>query len=194
MHLRSLSRLAASALVLAALAAPPLASAEGAGQPFKARIATHEALSVDPSRCPFDMADPLAVRFAGQTTGRGVASHLGAVALTGADCVTPGFAFGPQGPQIVGFAFGSAASPGTFTLVAANGDRVTGNYWGRLAPASASEPIFSIQDGRYVITGGSGRFAGATGQGEVLGRLLLDQNPENRTSTGVVELVGTLAY
>ncbi len=122
-----------------------------------------------------------------------MASHLGAVALTASDCVTPRSRIGPQGPQVVGFSFGPGSDAGTFTLVAANGDRVTGAYQGVLAPASATAPLFAVQ-GHYAITGGTGRFVGATGEGDVLGQLLIDDNPQHRTASGTIEMVGTIAY
>jgi len=54
--------------------------------------------------------------------------------------------------------FLNASAVGTLVLTAANGDSVTGTYTGHAQPG----PLISITE-ETTITGGTGRFAGATG-------------------------------
>lgn len=76
----------------------------------------------------------------GQATGN--ATHLGR--------------FTVEFPHTVNFA--TARGEGTFTFTAANGDMLTADFTG----AAQAGPITSIVE-EAVITGGTGRFAGATG-------------------------------
>jgi hypothetical protein len=94
--------------------------------------------------------------FLGTTSGAGLASHLGRVAATST--------------EVLDF----TASPGRVTvrdgqlvMVAANGDELHWSYGGGgpLPDASGTTPIA----GTFVITGGTGRFAGASGGGTVEG-------------------------
>jgi hypothetical protein len=50
---------------------------------------------------------------------------------------------------------------GTFNWVAANGDSISGNFFGQLIP-TATPGIFD-NVGTTIVTGGTGRFAGASG-------------------------------
>src|SRR5829696_8599018 len=52
-----------------------------------------------------------------------------------------------------------AVTGGTFTLTTANGDKLYGVYAGQAVPAGAN----ILYDDPGVITGGTGRFAGASG-------------------------------
>lgn len=54
-----------------------------------------------------------------------------------------------------------AVTGGTFTLTAANGDALFGTYAGQAAPTG--DPTVIAFDDPGVITGGTGRFAGASG-------------------------------
>lgn len=64
----------------------------------------------------------------------------------------------PQGPA------GATYGDGRFTLSAANHDTITGTYVNRESGIDASG-LISFRDD-WTITGGTGRFAGATGHGE----------------------------
>lgn len=64
----------------------------------------------------------------------------------------------PQGPA------GATYSDGRFTLAAANDDTITGMYTNRESGTDASGLLWFLDDS--TITGGTGRFAGATGHGE----------------------------
>jgi hypothetical protein len=69
----------------------------------------------------------------------------------------------------------NASAVGTLVLTAANGDTVTGTFTGRAQPG----PLVSITE-EVTITGGTGRFAGATGS-FVIDRVF---DPGKRTTTG----------
>ena len=60
-------------------------------------------------------------------------------------------------PHIVNFA--TASGQGTFTFTAANGDTLTADFTGQ---AQTGAPIIPIVEDA-TITGGTGRFAGASG-------------------------------
>ncbi len=154
-------------LAVAAVLAAPVATAKPPdGVPFKADVAVRETLLVsDTSSCP---------ALVGKTTGQGHASHLGAVRLVAGDCVVPT----PDG----GFAFFN----GAFTFIAANGDKLTGTYAtsGLVALLPTARPDVVMLSTPYVITGGTGRFSHATGEGTLSGTLRLGP------STGAAGVVG----
>jgi hypothetical protein len=83
--------------------------------------------------------------------GTGHATHLGQFTNTQSHCLNP---------VTLQFAYGQN------TLVAANGDLVFGAYYGQLVMISpTSAAIYGIT----TTTGGTGRFAGATGGGAATG-------------------------
>ena len=73
---------------------------------------------------------------------------------------------------------------GTYEFSAANGDTLTADFIGMGTPTDV--PGVILQTETAIITGGTGRFAGATGSFEV--ERLFDRN----TLTGVGELRGTI--
>jgi hypothetical protein len=77
----------------------------------------------------------------------GVGSHVGGFTLVA--------------PHRVNLATDPAQGAGTFELIAANGDAITGSLEG-LGTLTAPPDGFTIVE-TYTITGGTGRFAGATG-------------------------------
>jgi hypothetical protein len=77
----------------------------------------------------------------------GVATHVGRFTL--------------QAPHRVDLAVLPARGEGTFELIAANGDTVTGRLEGLGTPTELPD-VFSIVE-TLTVTGGTGRFAGATG-------------------------------
>jgi hypothetical protein len=95
---------------------------------------------------------------AGQATG--TATHLGQ--------------FTVQFPHIVNFA--TSRGEGTYTFTAANGDTLTADFTGVAQPG----PVTSIVE-EAVITGGTGRFAGATGSFTV--RRLFDRGAGTTTGS-----------
>ena len=96
----------------------------------------------------------------------GTATHLGRFTL--------------EIPHTVNFA--TATGDGTYTFTAANGDTLTADFTGEAQVG----PIISIEE-HATITGGTGRFAGATGT--FTAHRLYD--PVNGTTTGSFE--GTIS-
>ncbi|MGE5361504.1 MAG: hypothetical protein ACM3NQ_21005 [Bacteroidales bacterium] len=86
----------------------------------------------------------------------GEATHLGR--FTGQMEHCSQLVWTPQGPA------GATYSDGRLTLSAANDDTITGTYTNRDSGTDASGLIW-FRDA-WTITGGTGRFAGATGHGE----------------------------
>lgn len=101
-------------------------------------------------------------------TASGNATHLGRFTL--------------QMPHLVNFA--TATGEGTFTFSAGNGDTLTGVFAGH---ADTTPPIFTIEESGS-ITGGTGRFSGASGT-IAIHRLF---DPAAGTTTGTIE--GTLTF
>jgi hypothetical protein len=87
-----------------------------------------------------------------------------------------------QIPHRVNFA--TANGEGSFTFTAANGDTLTGVFTGH---ADRTTPIFTIEESG-TITGGTGRFAGASGTVAFHRKF----DPAAGTTTGTIE--GTLTF
>jgi hypothetical protein len=82
-----------------------------------------------------------------EVTGTGHTTHLGNYSGNYRECLDPAT---------------GAVTAGTFTLTAANGDKVFGTYSGGALPTDDDPNVVAYQD-PGVITGGTGRFAGASG-------------------------------
>ena len=92
-----------------------------------------------------------------EETGEGEATHLGLFTWESVEVVT--FITNPDG------VVESVAVDGkSFTMTAANGDKVFGTYSTEGFPNKAGDLIIH---GTFTITGGTGRFAGATGGGDL---------------------------
>ena len=140
MFVRKAITLTGIAVAVAALSpASAPAAAGGADRPVKGSLSGMD--SIDVSRLPIDQT--LAI----EADVSGVISHLGRTTahLEGHGALTPQ---------------GTVAANGTGTLVAANGDRLTGTF-----TLAGPAPSFGVHEVRIVMTiiGGTGRFADATG-------------------------------
>ncbi len=157
-------------LPLAATLVSALASAGPTSVPFTATLVTQERITPNfpgSGLCPGFV-------LTGATAGSGTAMHLGNVTGSGSDCVNPTSPFT--------FAF----SHGKLTMVAVDGDVLHADYAGTLRP-SATPPMFTVA-GQYTITGGTGRFANASGNGTVGGL-------ENiQTGQGQLTFSGAISY
>ena len=138
--------------------------------PFKASMSTQETLGFDAERCP-------GTGVVGTTTGKGSASHLGAVTMLATDCplLIPGVA--------------PTFSNGQLTFTAANGDELRASYSGSLMPVPGTAGVFTLS-GPFNFTGGTGRFSRATGSGLLQGSILLGP----LVSAGQYQATGTLSY
>ena len=151
-----------SAIIFAVMISPAVSSA--AEKPLKASLVTQEQVGFKPD-CPS--------RFGGTTTGKGNSTHLGKVSLTATDCITPVENY---------YTF-----EGKLTLTAANGDKLTGDYSGSFTPTGTGS-TYKLDGAKFQITGGTGRFAQATGNAELTG------NQDIQTGKGKIEANGTIEY
>jgi hypothetical protein len=114
----------------------------------------------DPTRC----APPyVVVRIA----GRGHGIRMGRVTADMSHCII-------DDPAAVEFI------DGRLTLTAASGDQVFATYSGVNVPAAGG---LNLLEGTFTITGGTGRFAGATGGGTLTGTA----DPATGTGSGVLD-------
>jgi hypothetical protein len=100
--------------------------------------------------------------------GIGRATQLGAYTYTATEC----------------FDAVSGAFAGSATLTAANGDEITGTYQGQVS-GTADPGVITYQE-MLELTGGTGRFAGATGRLQVAGVANLLTLEYGQTLTGTV--------
>jgi hypothetical protein len=77
----------------------------------------------------------------------------------------------------------TGAATGTFTIIAANGDQLSGTFTGQGVPAGSGAS--SITE-HMTITGGTGRFAAATGAFTIQ-RILTFTGPTAASSTGTFD-------
>lgn len=87
------------------------------------------------------------------------------------------------GVQDINFAAGTQS--GTRTLTAANGDALYIAHVGTSAPAAPGQVAFTAQ---LTITGGTGRFAGATGSAQATGLATL------ATTSASITIDGAISY
>jgi hypothetical protein len=127
------------------LAATPAATASIA-TPFKSDATLHVSLA----------GTPVPGVLTGTLTGAGRASHLGSVTLSSTETLdfttSPGVILVRDGQMVV---------------VAANGDELHWTYEGTGSLPDAAGT--TLINGRFVITGGTGRFTDATGTGSIEG-------------------------
>ena len=136
-------------------------------KPFKATIAISEVL--EPKGGP-------PCFFLGHISGTGHATDVGTVTVASLDCLNPD----PLNTMVLWF------SSHQVVLTATNGDQLFATYGGTLTTQGAAGAI----SGGWQITGGTGRFSQATGQGVVQGLENLSVSP----AQGEVELTGEIAY
>jgi hypothetical protein len=156
-------------IVCVALAAglfAPLVSADPTDSPFQATIAFSEQVASTGALTPCLLV--------GTISGRGVATMLGPITLTSTDCINP------LAPTFTSYAFSSSQ----VVLTASTGDQVWATYGGVLS----SEGVII---GTYVIYGGTGRFANASGSGILQGFEAIDL--ATGAGTGQIRLKGTFS-
>lgn len=151
------------------------AIAQPDSRPFKAKLALMETVTFYGGPPCFGIASVQAV---------GNATHLGTVTARSHDCINPQ---GPNAPN--SFSFSSIGTgPAGLVFTAANGDAVYASYSGT-ANAQASGP--HLIAGQFIITGGTGRFLGATGGGTLTGFEDLSQIVTGR---GEIEVIGVIVF
>jgi hypothetical protein len=159
-----LKRKITSAIAVAGLALPLIASAGPANVPLKISAVTQEKSGLNPD-CPS--------RFGGTTTGTGKSTHIGKVSIAASDCIMP--------------VDNHYEFIGKLTITAANGDKLIGDYSGSLVPTD-TVLVYSFSNATFQITGGTGRFSKANGNVKITG------NQDLKTGKGKMEADGTVSY
>lgn len=136
----------ALALLLIAI---PAAGAKSNARPFKGSMSGSITFEAD-----LGCINPPLMRTDSQATGN--VSHMGRSTMTSSHCT-------PSAGEIEG---------GEMTLTAANGDQVFMDYMGTAQPPDEDGII--VVDVEFVITGGDGRFDGATGGGDMTGFIVFE--------------------
>ena len=122
----------------------------------------------------------------GQATG-----GLGSVTATSQDCINPLGVPDPSKPPAFGFVSGVGANG--LVLTTASGDQLRGVYTGTLTPQAGGPHAVN---GFFVITGGTGRYARASGGGTLSGTEdISEMSPAGQgTGYGEISLTGRIVY
>jgi hypothetical protein len=157
--------------LLAVVGLAPAAGASGSGQwvPFKGRVSGEVEFLPAPECQPWGLATTV-------TEVPGVGSHLGRMTMSSRHCA-------PSGDEI---------GPGTMTFTAANGDQIFTTYTGT-APFPEPGTQFVVAQTHAIVTGGTGRFSGATGHLDVTGTVEF-QGLDDMSWPGVWVWTGMINY
>jgi hypothetical protein len=157
-------------LMLVLATAAPVAARRDQERPFKGTAAGFGMVQPDES-CP-----PVLLRSVFTATGR--ATQLGKFELDYYNCT-------PPGDTITGI---------EMTFVAANGDEVFLTYEAHDVPPAGDDPTLLEITYDFEIAGGTGRFIGATGGGQMMAAIEFPgkEGPNHWPTTFVIE--GTIAY
>jgi hypothetical protein len=156
------------ALLLALATAAPVA-AQGDELPFTGAVHGHGMVQPD-SACP-----PLELRSVVTTTG--FVSDMGMIELNWYNCT-------PEGADVEGI---------EMTFVDENGDSVSATYGASNAPAVGEDPMLMEIDYDFEIVGGTGRYEGATGGGQ-LAAMMAWPGFEPNYWPALVLIDGTISY
>jgi hypothetical protein len=112
--------------------------------------------------------------------GGGIATHIGKYTIVNSHCVDPST---------------GALTGGTFVKTAANGDQLFGTYVGTATVVQPPSPvgIFSVS-GTITFTGGTGRFARATGSTTMAGTEQADFSQAPVPTQVTLTMLGTISY
>ena len=114
-------------------------------------------------------------QFGGTISGHGESATMGGkVVFIATDCITP------VGPL---FNF----SDGKFIIMTTSGDQIFANYGGQFVPTGEGTK-FVFSGATFQITGGTGKFARASGGG------ILSGGEDMATGTGNIKLTGRVSY
>lgn len=166
---RTILLLGVVALVLGWLAPP--AAAGPATRPFKVSLAGEATF-------PADASCPIGLRTHSEATG--TATHLGRTVMVADHCTPTGEPFGPD----------------HMMLTAADGSQLHITDSGTAGPYPGEGTVVGsliVVDARFEITGGTGRFEGATGGGDMSGYVVFVGFEVAEWPLGFV-LEGTITY
>jgi hypothetical protein len=170
--MRRITILLVSLLLLLATAAPVSARSHPE-RPFKGTAAGFGMVQPD-DQCP---ALPDGAMLRSVFTGTGHATHLGTFDLDYYNCT-------PPGPDVTGI---------EMTFVAANRDKVFVDFDAHDVAAVGPDPVLLEITYDFEIIGGTGRFKGATGGGQIMAALEWPGfEPNYWPTTWVIK--GTIAY
>jgi hypothetical protein len=175
MRFNSFRNLRSSVLSVAIALAANQAMADPTPVPFKATVVFAETVT-------FNLVPPCFAT--GALSGSGVATWMGNVTGTSQDCTNP---IGPFSPT-ASFQF---ASVNLVLNDASTGEQLTGTYSGTLTYTPDAPHQIS---GNFVITGGTGRFAGATGGGTMSGYEDIGHILVGRPARGKAVFDGTILF
>jgi hypothetical protein len=149
----------------------PMARAAGA-RPWKESYHSTGTITLD-ARCP----SPLLLE---SYRGGGTATHTGKYDIVNSHCLNPAT---------------GALTNGTFVKTAANGDQLFGTYVGSASVIQPPAPIgiFGIT-GTISLTGGTGRFTGATGTTTMSGTEQADFSQTPIATQTELTMVGEISY
>lgn len=152
---RTMLLLAVVGLVLVGLV--PTAGADPPSRPFRAVLSGAATFVAPDPNCPPPPGSPVGVRT--DLAATGPAWHLGLTTFTGNHCAHGSYEL----------------FVGTGTLVAASGDEVFVEYHGDgPLPAPGTEGQVHQVDAEFQIVGGTGRFEGAVGEGDLTAYLVFE--------------------
>lgn len=162
--LRAIARPAALTFLLAASASA--SAAEWTAQTLDVEGTLVEATG-PAARCPS--------QFGGTISGHGTSAMMGGkVVFIATDCITPA-------PPLFNF------SDGRFVVMTTSGDQIFANYSGQFVPTGeGANYVFS--GASFQVTGGTGKFAKASGGGTLTG------GEDMITGTGNIKLSGRVLY
>lgn len=137
--------------------------------PYRAVVSGNVVMGVGPANCPAGTVPASAI------SGGGTAAHLGRFTIVSQTaCLT-----------------GSGGTQGSLVWRAANGDLLTGEFTFTTTPPDANGLVI-VTSVDAVITGGTGRFAGASGSQHLVAGVFQLTGPT--TFTFRVSLEGTIVY
>lgn len=157
------------ALSLALAAAAPVAAKGDHERPFKGSAQGYGLVQQD-SSCP-----PVDLRSVFETKGR--ATHLGKFRLDYYNCT-------PPGSDVTGI---------EMTFVAANGDKLFADYEAHGIASVGEKPRLLKITYAFEITGGTGRFKGASGGGRIMADIEWPGFEPNYWPT-TLTIKGTISY
>jgi hypothetical protein len=161
-------------LTLVLATAAPVAARSDTERPFKGTAAGYGMVQPDGS-CPV-LPDGAKLRSVFAATGQ--ATHLGKFELDYYNCT-------PLGSYIEGV---------EMTFLAANGDKIFATYEAYDVPPAGLDPTLLEITYDFAIIGGTGRFDGATGGGQMMAAIEFQGilGPNDWPTTFAIE--GTIAY
>jgi len=112
--------------------------------------------------------------------GSGTATHIGRYTIVNSHCLNPST---------------GELTDGSFLKTTANGDQLSGTYFGQATVVQSPAPIgtFAVS-GSLTFTGGTGRFANASGTVTMTGKQTADFSQQPVVTETALTMEGTISY